>query len=108
VLKSVGALVAKALFAYTAFGAAMAVLALPAFRAFEHGSIISGVLIAAGLIGIYALAGGALCVSFISQLRNWPPPGPNCAIDGRHFVRTWPWTAASILTELGMREVRRG
>ncbi len=100
----VGAMVRDALIAYSAFGIGMALLARAAFKAFEQGSIITGALTAIGLIGVYALAGGALCVAFVSQLRNWPPPGPNCSMEGGHFVRTWLWAAPRILVQLGLRD----
>jgi hypothetical protein len=100
----VGAMVRNALTAYAAFGIAIALLARPAFEAFEQGSIITAALTAGGLIGVYALAGGALCVAFVAQLRNWPPPGPNCSIEGGHFVRTWLWAAPRILVQLGLGE----
>jgi hypothetical protein len=98
----VGAMVRKALIAYAAFGIAMVLLARPAFAAFEQGSIITGALTAGGLIGVYVLAGGALCVAFVAHLRNWPPPGPSCSIEGGHFVRTWLWAAPRILVQLGL------
>jgi hypothetical protein len=98
----VGAMVRKALIAYAAFGIGMASLARPAFEAFEQGSIITAILTAVGLIGVYALAGGALCVAFVAHLRDWPPPGPYCSIEGGHFVRTWLWAAPRILVQLGL------
>lgn len=100
----VGALVVRALVAYAAFATAMMFLVRPVFEAFEQGSFVTAILTAGGLIGIYALTGGALCVTFVAQLRNWPPPGPDCSIHGGHFVRTWLWAAPRILVQLGLRD----
>jgi hypothetical protein len=100
----VGALVARALVAYAAFAIAMAFLVRPAFAAVEQGSVVTAILAGGGLIGAYALTGGALCATFVAQLRNWPPPGPDCSIHGGRFVRTWLWAAPRILVQLGLRD----
>ncbi len=98
----VGAMVARALLAYAGFGLALALLARPAWRAIEQGSNLTIGLVVAGVIGAYAVAGGALCVSFIAQLRHWPPPGAPCAFNGAHFARTWPWAAPRVVAQLGL------
>jgi hypothetical protein len=103
-----GALVRRAIFAYAGYGTVMAFLAVTIVRVLQGGSVLEIGFLTAGLLGVYVLTGGALCGAFIGQLRNWPPPGPNCVIHGRHFVRTWPWTAARILTQLAMRDVMGG
>jgi hypothetical protein len=97
----VGAMAARALMAYAGFGVALALLARPAWRAIEQGSNLTIALVAAGVIGAYAVAGGALCVSFVAQLRHWPPPGPPCAFNGARFAREWPWAAPKVLAQLG-------
>ena len=70
-----------------------------------QGSSLTIALVIAGVIGAYLVAGGALCVSFIAQLSNWPPPGAPCAFAGGRFVREWPWAAARVLAELGLAEL---
>ena len=98
------AMVIRTWLAYAAI-AFTAVLFTPVIvRAFEASEFLQAVFLIVALTALYLAIGGALCAAFISQLRRWPSPGPNCVIRGGHFVRTWLWSAPKILAYLATRE----
>ena len=101
----IGGLVKSALIAYGTYAVGLGVLVRPAIAALETASLLTILLVITALVSLYLVIGGALGVAFVNELRHWPPPGPKCSLEGGHFTRTWPWTAARILTQLITRNM---